>query len=79
MTALKVIITLIYVVVCIALTIIVLMQEGKSEGLSALNGSGSGSYWEKNKGRSLQGTLSKVTKILAAAFILLSLVLNVLF
>jgi len=79
MTALKVIITLIYVVVCIALTIIVLMQEGKSEGLGAINGSGSGSYWEKNKGRSMQGTLVKVTKILAAAFIILSLVLNVVF
>lgn len=79
MTALKVIITLIYVVVCVALTIIVLMQEGKSEGLSALNGSGSGSYWEKNKGRSIEGTLSKVTKILAAVFVLLSLVLNMVF
>lgn len=79
MTALKVIVTLLYVVVCIALVVIVLLQEGKSDGLGALNGSSGTSYWEKNKGRSAEGAIKKITRILAAAFILLSLVLNVVF
>ena len=79
MTALKVIITVLYVLVCAALVVIVLLQEGKSDGLGALNGSTGSSYWEKNKGRSAEGAISKITKILAAVFIILSVVLNVVF
>ena len=75
MGVLKGIVTVIYVLVCIALTIVVLMQEGKSAGLSgAINGVGD-TYWGKNKGRSIEGTLEKITKILAALFIIISVVL----
>ncbi len=66
----------IYVIVCIALTVIVLMQEGKNAGLSgAINGAVD-TYWGKNKGRSLEGKLVLITRILAAAFILLSILLR---
>jgi preprotein translocase subunit SecG len=76
MATLKVIVQIIYVLVCIVLTFIVLRQEGKVAGLSgALVGSGE-TYWAKNKGRSVEGTLEKATKYLAAAFIILSVVLN---
>ncbi len=76
MDALKVIVEIVYILVCIALTFVVLKQEGKTAGLSgALTGSGE-TYWSKNKGRSVEGTLEKVTKYLAAAFIVLSVVLN---
>ena len=75
MGVLKGIVTVIYVLVCIALTIVVLMQEGKSAGLSgAINGVAD-TYWGKNKGRSMEGTLEKITKILAALFIIFSIVL----
>ena len=61
---------------CIALVVVVLMQEGKSAGLSgAINGVAD-TYWGKNKGRSMEGTLEKITKILAAVFIVFSVVLN---
>lgn len=76
MDVLKGIVTVIYVLVCIALVVIVLMQEGKSAGLSgAINGVAD-TYWGKNKGRSMEGALEKVTKLLALVFIVLSLVLN---
>lgn len=76
MDILKLIVEIIYILVCIALTFVVLRQEGKTGGLSgALTGS-SDTYWAKNKGRSVEGTLVKATKYLAAAFILLSVVLN---
>ncbi|MDD3172696.1 MAG: preprotein translocase subunit SecG [Herbinix sp.] len=76
MDILKLVIQIVYILVCIALTIIVLRQEGKVGGLSgALTGS-SETYWAKNKGRSVEGTLAKATKYLAAAFIILSVVLN---
>lgn len=76
MAVLKGILTVIYVLVCIALIVVVLMQEGKSAGLSgAINGVAD-TYWGKNKGRSMEGALGKITKILALAFILLSVLLN---
>jgi len=78
MDILKVIVTVVYVLICIALVIVVLMQEGKSAGLGAIGGGTSETYWGKNKGRSMDGALEKFTKGLAVAFIVLSVVLNLL-
>lgn len=75
MEVLKIIITVIYIIVSIALVVLVLMQEGKSAGLGAISGAAE-TYWGKNKGRSMEGTLVKLTKILAICFILISVVLN---
>ena len=67
--------TIIFIIVCIALVVLVLMQEGKSAGLSALSGAAE-TYWGKNKGRSLEGLLVKLTRIVAVLFILLAVMLN---
>ena len=75
MEALRVIVTVLYVLICIALTIVVIMQEGKSAGLGAISGMAE-TYWGKNKGRSIEGKLEFATKILAVLFIIISLVLN---
>ena len=75
MAALKTILTVIFIIVCIAITILVLLQEGKSQGLGAISGAAE-SYWGKNKGRSMEGMLVKLTKICAVLFILLAVVLN---
>ena len=71
----KIFLTIIFLFVCIALTVIVLMQEGKSAGLGSIGGIGD-SYWGKNKSRSMEGNLVRFTKILAAAFLLIALALN---
>ena len=77
MEVLRAIVQIVYIGICVVLTVIVLRQEGKSSGLSgALTGASAESYWSKNKGRSAEGMLEKVTKILAAFFIVLSVVLN---
>ena len=73
---LKIISTIVFVLICIALTVIVLLQEGKSQGLGAIGGMAD-SYWGKNKGRSMEGTLEKFTKFAAIAVLLLALVLNI--
>lgn len=80
METLKVILTVIYVLICIGLVVVVLMQEGK-EGLSSaiMGGGSSDTYWSKNKGRSKEGKLSKATVILAILFVVLSVVLNLSF
>ncbi len=75
MGVLRVILTLIFIVVCIVLSAIVLMQEGKSAGLGAISGMAE-TYWGKNKGRSMEGLLVKYTKWLAVGFLLLAVILN---
>ena len=76
MAVLRVIVTILYVLICIALVTVVLFQESKSQGLAgSINGIAE-TYWGKNKGRSMEGALEKGTKILAALFIVLSVVLN---
>ena len=70
MELLKTILTVIFILVCIALTVIILMQEGKSAGLGAIAGAAD-TYWGKNKGRSMEGMLVKGTKILVVLFMVL--------
>ena len=74
MGILRIILTVIFVALCLILTGFVLMQEGKSTGLGAI--AGGNSFWEQNKNRSAEGKLVLITKILAAVFIVLALVLN---
>lgn len=76
MEVLRLIITILFVVVCIALAAIVLLQEGKSAGLGAISGAAD-TYWGKNKGRSMEGALVKITRILAVLFFVLAAVLNI--
>ena len=75
MEALRVVINIIFILVCVALTVLVLMQEGKSAGLGSIGGAAE-TYWGRNKGRSMEGMLVKITKILAVFFMLLAVVLN---
>ena len=75
MEALRVVINIIFILVCVALTVLVLMQEGNSAGLGSISGAAE-TYWGRNKGRSMEGMLVKITKILAVFFMLLAVVLN---
>lgn len=66
---------ILFAIDCIALTVIVLLQEGKSAGLGTIGGMAD-TYWGQNKGRSMEGTLVKSTKFLAILFVVLAAVLN---
>ncbi len=75
MQILRTILTILFVIDCIALTIVVLMQEGKSQGLGAIAGAAD-TYWGKNKGRSMEGGLVKATTVMGILFFVLAVVLN---
>lgn len=75
MEALKIVITILFILVCVALTVLVLMQEGKQAGLGSISGMAE-TYWGKNKGRSMEGLLVKLTKVCAVLFIVLAVILN---
>ncbi len=76
MEILRIVLTVIFVIVCLALAVIVLFQEGKSAGLGAISGV-TDTYWGKNKGRSVEGKLEKFTTVLAVAFMILAVILNI--
>ena len=71
----RIAVSIVFMLVCVALTALVLMQEGKSAGLGAIQGAAD-SYWGKNKGRSMEGAMIRLTKILAVVFLVLSVLLN---
>ena len=75
MGALRITLMVIFILICIALVILVLMQEGNSAGLGAVSGAAE-TYWGKNKGRSMEGKLVKITTGLAVAFMVLTVILN---
>ncbi len=76
MAVLKTVLTIVFIIISIAVTVIVLMQEGKQTGLGAIAGS-SETYWSKNKGRSVEGMLVKVTRVLVILFLVIAAVLNI--
>lgn len=78
MAVVKVLLSIIYVVLGIAISVVILMQEGKSNGLGSAIGGMADSYWSKNKGRSMEGALELFTRYGAIVFMILTLVLNIL-
>lgn len=76
MGTLRLVLTIIYIIDCVFLAVVVLLQEGKSAGLGSISGAAE-SYWGKNKGRSMEGKLVTITKVAAILFLVLSAVLNI--
>ena len=75
MTTPRLILSIVFILISIIISILVLMQEGKSAGLGAISGAAE-TYWGKNKGRSMEGKLVKMTTILVVAFLVIAVILN---
>ena len=76
MDILKIVLYIIFVIDCIALSAIILLQEGKSAGLGTIGGMAD-TYWGQNKGRSMEGKLVTITKVLSVLFVLIAIILNI--
>lgn len=70
------IITFLFIAICVFLSVVILLQEGKSAGLSGSISGMADSYWGKNKSRSMEGKLEKMTKYGAFLWLLLAFILN---
>ena len=80
MEILKTILKVIYVINCLVLIVICLMQSKDDEGASGtIVGGSSSSFYEKNKGRTREGKLKNLTIILGIVFAVLSIVLGILY
>ena len=75
MAPVKLVLTIIQVVLALFLVVVVLMQEGKSAGLSGAIGGGADTFLSKNKAKSWDAKLARMTKWVAIAFVLLTLVI----
>ena len=76
MSALDYVFGVVFIIVCAALVVLVLAQEGKNQGLGAIQGTVENTYWSKNKGRSREGVLKKATFVLSVLFVVFSVILN---
>ena len=75
MTLLRVL-TVVFMIACLIITVVILLQEGKQAGLTGAISGAADTYWGKNKGRSMEGKLEKATKICVVLFFVLSVILN---
>lgn len=78
MTVWQIILTLVHILFAISIIVIVLLQSGKSAGLSGAIAGGAETFFGKNKGRTIDALLSKYTSFAAIAFLVTSLVLYLL-
>lgn len=76
MDVLKMILSIVLIIDCIACVIVVLMQESKQNGLGTISGASTDTYWGKNKARSQEGRMKMFTVIAAVVFFIISIVLN---
>lgn len=65
-------ITVLFIIVCLALIVVVLMQEGKDAGFGTFSGQVD-SYVKKNRGRTREGRLERLTVILGILFFALAI------
>ena len=76
MNVLYIVLSIVYILICAGLMTIILLQKKRSGGIGSVAGMGNAdTYWDKNKGRTLEGALEKWTKIIALTILVLTIIL----
>ena len=80
MQVVKIILIVVEFIICIALTILAMMQSKEDAGLSStITGSSTNNFFEKNKGRTKEGMLKRWTIILGVAFVIVTIALSIVY
>jgi len=74
MDLIAIIIAVVDIVICLALVFLVIAQEGNDKGMGVIGG-GADTFFGKEKGRSIDSTLKKITSALAILFAILTVIL----
>ena len=74
MTTVQIVVSIIYFIVALGLIAVVMLQSGKSAGLSGAIAGGADTFLSKNKAKSADARLAKMTKWIAIVFMVLTLV-----
>lgn len=77
MVALRIIVNILHVLFAVSIIVIVLLQSGKQAGLSGSIAGGAETFFGKNKGRTIDAMLSKYTAFAAIAFLITSIILQI--
>ena len=76
----KIILTVLDIIICIAVTILAMISSKEDAGLSStITGSSSNNFFEKNKGRTKEGKQKKWTIILGKAFVIVTIALSIIY
>lgn len=78
MTVHEIILGIVLILLSVAIIVLVLLQEGKSAGLSGAIAGGAETFFGKNKSRTMESKLVLITKIIAISFFVLALVATLL-
>ena len=80
MQVVKIILVVVDFIICIALTILAMMQTKDDAGLSStITGSSTNNFFEKNKGRTKEGMLKRWTIILGVSFVIVTIALSIIY
>ncbi|MBP3283909.1 MAG: preprotein translocase subunit SecG [Clostridia bacterium] len=74
---LKTVLMVLHVIVCLTLIFVVILQSGRSAGISGEIAGGAETFFGKNKARTLNGMLGRMTTIAAVVFVITSLALTI--
>jgi len=75
MSALDVVLSICDILLGIIMIVLFLVQEGNDQGMGAISGASTDSYYSKSKGQTLEERLKQLTKIVAILFAVMSIVL----
>ena len=71
----KTALTILFICICVAMVVLVVLQEGKEAGLGTISGMAD-TYWSKNKGQTLQGKLLRATTVCCVLFFVVAVALS---
>ncbi|MBQ7273943.1 MAG: preprotein translocase subunit SecG [Clostridiales bacterium] len=75
MSALDVVLSIFDILLGVIMVILFLVQEGNDQGMGAISGASSDSYYSKAKGQTLEERLKQATKVVAILFAVMSIIL----
>lgn len=80
MQVVKIILVVVDLIICLALTILAMVQSKDDAGLSStIAGSSTNNFFEKNKGRTKEGMQKKWTIILGISFVIVTIALSIIY
>ncbi len=80
MQVVKIILIVVDLIICVALTILAMIQSKDDEGLSStITGSSTNNFFEKNKGRTKEGIKKRLTIILGVLFVIVTIALSIIY
>ena len=80
MQVVKIILVVVDLIICLALTILAMVQSKDDAGLSStITGSSTNNFFEKNKGRTKEGMQKKRTIILGISFVIVTIALSIIY